>query len=129
MLEPNTAILIVGLAINLILTAVVGTWKLSRVEISLREHIDASKQIAETRLDREAKNFGETVTALRSGVNIDFQELRKELTEEQKFVRDTFMRRDSFYKVQEALQNDIRALGAELKGRLERMESKIDSKT
>lgn len=129
MLEPNTIVMLIGHAITLILFAVAGTWKLSRVELSLREHIDQSKQANDERLDREAKHFGEALAGLRAGVEIDLKQIRHDISEEQKFSRDTFMRRESFYKVQEALQADIRALGTELKGRLERMEIKIDSKT
>jgi hypothetical protein len=129
MMDGNTVILVGGIVVNLVVTAVVGTWKLSRVEISLREHIDQSKQNAEERVEREAKNFGEAVAALRSGLNLDIQTLRREMTEDQKFVRDTFMRRDSFYKVQETLQNDLKGLRTEIIGRLERMETKIDTKT
>lgn len=127
--EANTIILLAGFAVNIILSAIVGTWKLSRVELSLHQAIEKSKKATEDRLDTEARHFGETVAALRQGFAIDMAAVRKEITEEQKFVRDTFMRRESFYKVQEALQVDIRSLGIELKGRLERMETKIDSKT
>lgn len=128
-LEANTIIMLAGLGINLVLSAVVGTWKLSRVEISLREAIENARQEVDERISIQAREFGETVAAIRSGFNMEVASLRKEITEDQKFVRDTFMRRDSFYKIQDALQADIKALGAELKSRLERMETKIDSKT
>lgn len=128
-LEANTVVLLAGLGINLIITAVVGTWKLSRVELSLHKAIVAVKQEIEESVDTETNHFGEAIAGLRQGVALEFASIRKEFAEEQKYSRDTFMRRDSFYKVQEALQSDIRGLGIELKGRLERMETKIDSKT
>ena len=127
--EINTIILLAGLAVNLILMAVGGTWKLSRVEMSLHKYIDQSKKDTEERVERQKREFGETVAAIRAGVNLDMTAIRKEISEEQKFTRDTFMRRESFYKVQETLQQDFRALGAELKGRLDRLDAKIDTKT
>ena len=67
---------------------------------------------------RIRREFGETTQAVRT-----------KIVEIELFSRDTFMRRDSGYKMQEALQSEVRGLGEEIKNRLERMENKIDTKT
>lgn len=103
--------------VNILVLVVGGTWRLSRMEVALREEITKSKAEVEDRQDRFAREFGETVAAV-----------REKIREVELFCRDTFVRRDGFYKVRDELAADIKTLGEKIEARLERMESKIDSK-
>lgn len=117
-----------NILISLILIPATLIWKLTRLEVEVRHNINASRNEVMGRIDTMYREFGETVAAIRQGVTIDVAALRKELTDAEKFNRDTFMRRDSFYKAQEEIKGAINAAVSGLDKRLERMESKIDSK-
>jgi hypothetical protein len=99
-------------------TLVTLTWKLSRLELSLRGTIQVSRNEIEERQDRVVREFGETVSAMREKVR-----------EVELFCRDTFMRRDSFLEANRQNAIEFKAFGERIESRLERMETKIDSKT
>ena len=87
----------VGLVVNLIVLAVGGTRAIGRLETSLRETIEKSRKEIDERLDAQSRDFGETISALRQKIH-----------EVELWARDTFMRRDGFYKVQEQLSAEIK---------------------
>lgn len=122
-------IALANILVSLIGIPAVLIWKLRGIELDLRRDITLSRNEVTGRIDGQYREFGETVAAIRQGVTIEVALLRKELTDSEKYNRDTFMRRDSFYNVQKALEGSIGALGEKIEKRLERMEEKIDSKT
>lgn len=65
---------------------------------------------------RAARHFGEAVQALRQKIN------GVEL-----YIRDEYVRRDSFYSVKEDLQGAIEKLGDDIGDRLDKLEKKIDN--
>lgn len=93
-------------------------WKLTRVERALSDKITDSRDEIERRQEQHSREVGETIAALRQKVN-----------DVELHAANNYVRRDGFYKVQEALTQDIKELGRSLEGRLQRMEAKIDSKT
>lgn len=93
-------------------------YALSQMEIRLRDAIDKSGREIDERIDIQRREFGESHLALRQKIH-----------EIEVWARDTFVRRDSFYKVSDDLTNSIITLGNKIDTRLERMEEKIDSKT
>lgn len=130
MLEsPGTLIAGGALLFTILCAAVSLTWRISRLELSLRKEIRSSHDEVdikhataareyEERNEQNIKMFGESSAALRQKIH-----------EVELWMRDTFVRRDGYYKVQEAMENSIKALGDKIDIRLERMEAKIDSKT
>lgn len=130
MLEsPGTLIAGGALLFTILCAAVSLTWRISRLELSLRKEIRSSHdevdikhataaQEYKERNEQNIKMFGESSAALRQKIH-----------EVELWMRDTFVRRDGYYKVQEAMENSIKALGDKIDIRLERMEAKIDSKT
>lgn len=127
--SAGTIIAACAFALTVLGAVVTLTWRLSRLELSLRNEIRKSHDEvdkkheeaavrAEERNDLNVRQFGETVAALRQKIH-----------ELELWVRDTFVRRDGYYKVQEAVEASIKALGDKMDIRLERMEAKIDSKT
>jgi Sec-independent protein translocase protein TatA len=109
---------IAAFTLNLVVLIVGGTWRLSRLDVSLRDAITEARDEIEARQDRLAREYGEAVSAIREKVN------QVEL-----YCRDTFVRRDSFYKVSGDITEDMKSLRNEIIDRLERMETKIDTKS
>src|SRR4051812_4071860 len=99
MFDTNALLVVGGLIVNLVSTAIIGTWKLSRVELALREAIAKAERETDTRIEHRVREFGETILAI-----------RQKITEVELFCRDTFMRRDSFYKVQETIEANMQSL-------------------
>ena len=113
-----TAILIVGRV----------TWKLSRVELSLRQTIQASRDEVELRQDTAANQFGETIRGLQEHIRTSEASFLDKIREVELYCRDTFVRRDGFYKVRDEMARDLQSFGDKIEARLERMEAKIDAK-
>ena len=103
--------------LNVVVLPIAGLWKLTRVEVALRDAIAASREETDSRIERHKREVGETISAIREKVR-----------EVELFSRDTFMRRDSFTQVQTAIDNSIRVLGDDVKAWLQRLEKKIDDK-
>lgn len=104
-----------SLAFNMIAAIVALTWGLGRVRDAVRDEIDANRDRFDADIDNLGRSFGETAAAIREKVR-----------EVELFTRDTFIRRDSFYKSWELLSADMKAQFARLDSRLERMETKLD---
>ena len=124
-METGTIIALVAclaLLLNVGLTIYSGGWNLSNkiadMEGRLRRDLNELKTELETRQDATARNNGEGLSAL-----------RQKMHEVEIWVRDTFVRRDSFLAVISEVKTGLNDLGTRLEKRLERMETKIDSKT
>lgn len=72
--------------------------------------------------------YGEAASALRERISTLERDLLAKVTDFEKWSRDTFVRREGFYKVRDDLQGDLKELGNQIYARLERMEKKIDGK-
>lgn len=91
--------------------------ELAAIELKLGQAITRSKEEIDERVDRQGRDFGETAAAI-----------RQKITDVEMWTRDTFVRRDSFYKVSDEFKADVVAMGDKIEKRLERMEAKIDAK-
>lgn len=108
---------IAGFGVNLAVIVIGGVWKLSQLEGSLRRAIEESRKELDDRFDVQTREFGETSAALRQKIhNVEI------------WARDTFMRRDGFYKVKDDLTAEIKTVRDELRTDLRRMEAKLDEK-
>lgn len=114
----GTYLTIAGFVLNLIVIVGTGVWRLSQLENSLRKSIEESRKEIDGRIDEQAREFGETVQALRQKIH-----------EFELWARDTFMRRDGFYKVKDEVTAALKEVRDELKTDLRRLEEKIDTKT
>jgi hypothetical protein len=113
--------IVIGIAtvvVNILVLSVGGTWKISELKASLVKAISDSKDLVEQKQDKHEQYIGETISAI-----------REKIREVELYVRDTYMRRDSFYELNKANAEALTSLGSEIKARLERMEAKIDQKT
>ena len=110
-------IAVCSLAFNMIAAVVALTWGLGRVRDAVRDEIDENRDHTEASIDNLGRSFGESLTAI-----------REKIREVELFGRDTYMRRDSFYKTMEMLSTDMKAQFTRLDTRLERMETKLDAR-
>jgi hypothetical protein len=108
-------IALAGLALNVMVAVIGATWGLAKVRAAISEEIDGHRLRIDGELDNLGRSFGETATAL-----------REKIREVELFTRDTFMRRDDFSTFRDQLFADLKEMRAELIGRLDRMEIKMD---
>lgn len=101
--------------LNMIGTIVGVTWKLSRVEVSLRETIVHERKEIDRDIEQQSREFGETVAAVRSKVH-----------EVEVWTRDNFVRRDEWHQAMNQMQE--RWASGEKAGdeRWLRLETKVD---
>ena len=104
-----------SLAFNMVAAVVALTWGLGRVRDAVRDEIDENRDHTEVSIDNLGRSFGESLTGI-----------REKIREVELFGRDTYMRRESFYKTMEMLGIDIKAQFGRLDLRLDRMETKLD---
>lgn len=118
------AILIAGstLLLNLGIHIYGGGWnlssKLSTMEQSLRVSINEAKNEIEDRQDRMTRDAGETASAIRQKIH-----------EIETWARDEFVRKNSFELVLSRTERVMGEQFGKIDARLERMETKLDSKT
>lgn len=113
-------------AASLLLTVLQRIWgdswglagKLAEMERGLRQAITDSTKEVEEKQSRASHDVGETIAAI-----------REKIREVELFNRDTFLRRDEFYKVTAQNSEALKSVGEKIEARLERMEAKIDAKT
>ena len=108
-----------ALVFNIGLSIYSGGWNLSNkiadMEARLRNDIIEAKTELETRQDTSTRENGEGLAAIRQKVH-----------EVEMWIRDTFVRRDSFLQVIAEVKTGFNDLGTRLEKRLDRMEEKID---
>lgn len=125
----NTATLsFIGLQIVLLIVFLVKTNGKASIAHDLATEAKKLANDAHTNIDVQGRRFGEVVEALKEKINLDIVAVRKEITDDQKYVRDTFVRRESFYKIADAMHAQMAQLGEKVDNRFERLESKIDRK-
>jgi hypothetical protein len=116
---PGTGTLLaIGVAaFNIIATIVAVTWRLSRVELSLREAIAAEREKINFAMDRQEREFAEAMKAV-----------REKIVQFELWSRDMFVRRDEVDAKLARMEGKIDSMGAKIDARLERMEGKIDNR-
>lgn len=111
-----------SLALNILVALVGLTWGVGKIRDATMGAINKQIEKLQTKVDVDidsmARSFGETNSAI-----------REKIREVELFGRDTFLRRDSFYKTMELISADMKTQFGKVESRLERMEAKIDLKT
>lgn len=105
----------IGLVINVITLAIAGIWGLSRAEKRIIEKLDAYRDVLDGDIQALRREIGETVAAI-----------RQKITDVELFVRDTFVRRESFFQVIKGVEAQVASMVTELKVQLQRLEDKLD---
>lgn len=100
----TTAVLLIG-----------GGIAYARQETKTQNMITLAQKEIDEKIDATIRAFGETATAI-----------RQKITEVELFMRDNYIKRDSFYGGLNSLADNLKILSNTLDGRLIRMENKID---
>lgn len=121
---------VAALVLNIVLAVRNGQWglpdRLNRLEgkimAAVKEHrdhtdtmLDATRQELDQAIDRSRREFGETVHAIQSKIQ------QFEL-----YVRDTFVRRDSFLAVIKENKDALEKHGNSVARRLDNLDAKLD---
>lgn len=114
----NALVMIAGLVV----ISVRVTWQAAQSKAEIIAHITT-----------HAKEDGEEFIAVRNEIDVtarsfadSFSAIREKIREVELFGRDTYMRRESFYKTMEMLSADLKSNFLKVEARLDRMETKID---
>jgi hypothetical protein len=126
---------LIGLFVTIALGGGGVVWRLTRVEINIRASITAETKALEDKigvlaeklataekqtvidLDVARRDFGETVSAIRSKVH-----------EVETWARDEFVRKNSFENVIGRMEKSIESMSDKIDKRLERLTEKIDGR-
>lgn len=107
-----------SLALNGAIAIVGATWGIANIRKAVRDAVDAHKEKYDQELDALGRSFGETAQAI-----------RQKLHEVETWARDEFVRKGSFEGAVNRLERTVDDKFNKIEARLERMETKIDSKT
>jgi tetrahydromethanopterin S-methyltransferase subunit G len=80
--------------------------------------LDEIDEKIDDKINRQAREFGETVAAI-----------RQKMQDVEIWGRDNYVKKDSFALVTDRISREVKDFGDRIDKRLERMEEKIDSKT
>jgi len=109
---------VASLLLNCIVALVTLTWGLKKVGDRINEKIEVHREKLESDIEEARKMSGELAAALRGKI----QEIEL-------YIRDTYVRRDSFSEVMKNYGIEMRGQFDMVNNRLERMEKKIDHQT
>lgn len=115
-----------GFVLNIVVLSIGGTWKLSRVEASIRQSVSDHRKEIDTEIMGVRKDFSDDLTVMRREFGETGAAIRAKINEVELFMRDEFVRKRSFEAVLNEVRGDIKGMGDKLEARLLRMEGKID---
>lgn len=132
-MEPTTIVAIIIAAINLIVTLIGVTWKLSRVELSLRQAIATERK----EVDDDLKQTGQQVEALREDMDRalvaqdrryqdTFTALRTKIGEVELWSRDHFIQKEPFGEIISTLRVEMQRNRQELADQIKEVGQKLD---
>jgi septal ring factor EnvC (AmiA/AmiB activator) len=115
-----------GLLLQSVAFGVLGTWWVSTLIAAIRDEIaherkEVDQSIADVenelrdRQERSERLIGETVAAVRQKIH-----------EVEVFIRDTYVRRDSFLKTSEEVRESLKDFGDRIEKRIDIMDKKLD---
>lgn len=114
--EITVAIAIFSAVANLLMLAIGGTWKLSRVETSIKDEIHNQRSELDNDIEDVRRYAGEAVAAL-----------RQKVTEVEFYVRDNYVKKESFNEATARLATELRSFGDKLEERLNHFGTKLDN--
>lgn len=116
-MTPSETIALAGLTLNILVALVGLTWGVAKIRDAVRAEIESHRERIDGELDALTRSVGKNLI-----------ELRDKIREVELYVRDTYLRRDSFNELMKGFSADLRSNFDKVEARLERMEAKIDSR-
>ena len=110
----NELVTVAAFALNLVVTIIVGTWRLSRMQVELIEKINAARSEVEDRQDSFVEQIRETFAAL-----------RQKVADVELYASNNYMRSDGFYIAKREITDEIKSVGITIDKRLGRLEARL----
>lgn len=101
-------------------TAIMGIWRLARVEADVMTKLDAKLILQQQDANRE-------ISAQREKHEAEMSGMRDHIKTVEIWARDEFVRSREFYPIVESIKSDIKILGDKLDAKMIRIEDKIDT--
>lgn len=108
----------VSFVLNIVVLAIIGIWKLSRVEVALNSAINLARADIEDKQAQSIREFGETAAALRQKIH-----------DVEVWTSNTlhgFLRTEAFNRIHDGLSTNLQQFSDRIDTRLGRLEEKID---
>lgn len=109
---------IISVIISTIVLSITGTWKISAAKEDILTRININSKETDQDFQVIRHEFGETVGAI-----------REKITQVELYVRDNYVRRDSFYQAIDGLKDHVDVAITRLEAQIARLEIKIDKVT
>lgn len=103
------------LVITIVTLAVHGTRKLAASEQAIQRSLVSSRKELDSHIDGLRREVGETLTAM-----------RQKIQEVELYIRDNYVRRDSFSEVTKRISNEVEAAVGRVELQVAKLENKID---
>jgi hypothetical protein len=117
---------VLGFVLQGVLLAVAGTWKLTRIEKAILETVITHRKEIDSDIDARDRNVGESLQGIRQKIADVDQSAVKKITEVELYVRDTFVRRDSWHQAMNQMHERWAAGEKTAEERDLRIEAKVD---
>lgn len=115
-----------GLLVQSCAFAAVGTWWVSRVISAIREEIASERKEIDVAIGTVENEMRDRVSTAERRAGEAVAALREHVHSIEKFMRDTYVRRDSFYTTTDDVKKQIREFVEQLDRRFNRLEQKVD---
>lgn len=103
------------LVITIVTLAVHGTRKLAASEQAIQRSLVSSRKELDSHIDGLRREVAETLTAM-----------RQKIQEVELYIRDNYVRRDSFSEVTKRISNEVEAAVGRVELQVAKLENKID---
>lgn len=134
--EPDVSFWTIAFGIAqlvVILVGGAGFFLAMRYDIRLLRHDFRGLEQRQTALDKKIEGLDRKIDDERDANRREHGEvviaIRQKVTDDAMFVRDNFVRKETFGPVLARLEGDVKTVGDRIEARLLRMEAKIDTKT
>lgn len=115
-----------GLLVQSCAFAAIGTWWVSRLIAAIREEIASERKEVDSAIADVENEMRDRIAAAIRMAGESVAALREHVHSIEKFMRDTYVRRDSFYTTTNEVKASLKEFGDRLENRLSRMETKVD---
>lgn len=113
--HSGTFVAIAGFVLQFIVILAACIWKIAQLKTDVLAAIAVTGKEIDERIDRQKREFGENVAAIRQKVH-----------DVETWARDTFVRHDNFNKLTDEIRADIRSVGGDIKQMGADIQSRID---
>jgi hypothetical protein len=117
---------VIGLLLNTGILAVTGTWKLAQLKDEFKTLLKTHREDMDVHLRSHRDDIDVAINAVRRECGEGLSAIRTKIHEVEVWARDTYVRRDSFYKVADQVQGDMKSMASDLKAQLEKIDGKLE---